>query len=552
MERRPENLLKPGVPSREVADADSESVPNPVLPGYHADPSVCRVGGIYYLITSTCEYLPGIPVYRSPDLVSWRQIGNVVDRDGQFDLTTTPSSLGLFAPTIRFHAGTFHVTGTQVGRGHFVVRAVHPAGPWSDPIWFTGLTDGPIGWDPSLCFDDGSALLTFSTGRTITGARVDLASGRPLGPVVPLWSGTGGDAPEGPHLYRRGRWWYLVLAEGGTAAGHAVTVARSENPFGPFEPHPGNPVLSHRGIDSPFQAVGHADLVESPDGSWSAVVLGTRPVGGHGYQLLGRETFLVPVRWVDVDDGPWPVFGRDGRVPARTGIRGTPMSLRYDDEFVADRLDPGWLALRTAEPAFARTGGGRLLLRPTGTTLDDPGTPALLARRVTALDLTVSATITLPAAGAGTGPPEVAAGLALRRDEKHHYELMVRPGEVSVSARIGDLAQTVARVPRSTAQVDLRVTLLPQADPGPISGSGVVEFAVRDPDTPDWIVLATLESRYLSTEVTGGFTGVVVGALATGPAGSPGAVITAWRSRPGGRVRLPDDRTTGQLSSWRP
>ena len=487
----------------------------------NADPSICRVGDRYYLVTSSNEYLPGLPVYTSTDLVSWRHLGDVITRDSQLDLSATVSSLGLFAPTIRHHDGVFFVLSTQVGVGHFVVTARDPAGPWSDPVWIAGS-----GWDPSIVFDEGRAWFHYSTGRAIRCVELDPATGARVGDEVELWRGTGGDAPEGPHLYRVRGWWYLVIAEGGTSAGHAVTVARSRDVLGPYEPHPRNPVLTHRGLDSPFQAIGHADLVQRPDGGWNAVVLGARPIGGHGYQLLGRETFLVEVHW---DEDAWPAFGAGSRVPLLTGRAGTPFDTSHDESFDGP-LALGWLSLR-AEPTFVELGppasGDGLRLHPSALTLDDIGTPSFLGRRMLAHTATAAVTVSVQGS--------TSAGLALRRDELHHYAVTVGGGRVVVHARVGDLRVEVASVAAppdhlGTVTVQLRVNAVPDLGSNPLSGSGCFEFAWRIPDGV-WTTLARLQSRYLSTEVAAGFTGVVIGMLATSvDEHAPAAVFRDWHS----------------------
>lgn len=286
------------------------NVVNPVLPGCHPDPSVCRVGADFYLVTSTFEYFPGIPVFHSRDLVHWRPIGHVLDRPSQVDLGTVASSEGIFAATIRHHQGRFYVVTTLVGGtdrgGTFVVTATDPAGPWSDPVW---LDDAP-GVDPSLFFDDdGRAWCTGTRlaepgeweGQTDVWLReFDAAQLTLTGPEHLLWRGAlhGAVWAEGPHLYTVDGRYYLLAAEGGTEHGHAVSVARADHVTGPYTGNPANPVFTHRhlGRDFPVVGVGHADLVRTAEGHWWAVLLGSRPYGGY-HPNLGRETFLVPVRW---------------------------------------------------------------------------------------------------------------------------------------------------------------------------------------------------------------------------------------------------------------
>ena len=321
---------------------------NPVRPGTHRDPSICRVPGAtradgtlapddYYLVTSTFEYFPGLPVFHSRDLVTWTPVGHAIHRTDQVDLSSVPSSGGLYAATIRHHAGTFYVVTTLVHTqgqgGHLLVTATDPAGPWSAPVWLEG-----DGIDPSLFFDtavpddtagpdDGARVWLTATrladpgeweGQTEVWLReLDLAAGALVGPEHVLWRGAlhGAVWAEGPHLYRVGDHYYLLASEGGTAPRHAVSVARADAVTGPYTGNPANPILTHRhlGREFPVVGVGHGDLVETAAGEWWMVLLGSRPYGGY-FPNLGRETFLAPVVW---EDG-WPVVA-----PGRGHVAGT-------------------------------------------------------------------------------------------------------------------------------------------------------------------------------------------------------------------------------------
>ncbi|NCC50507.1 MAG: glycoside hydrolase family 43 protein, partial [Spartobacteria bacterium] len=249
---------------------------NPVLPGFHPDPSVCRVGGDYYLVTSSFEYFPGVPIYHSRDLVHWRALGHCLTRPSQLPLQRAPSSAGIYAPTIRHHDGVFYMVTTNVsGGGNFFVTARDPAGPWSDPVWL----DQP-GIDPSLLFDDGRVYLLTSIGGAdgyIGQSELDIATGVRKTKVINIWRGTGGQYPEAPHMYKIHGRYYLMIAEGGTDWGHMETIAVSDDPWGPFVPCPHNPILTHRSTCRPIQCTGHADLIEAQDGSWWLFFLGTRP-----------------------------------------------------------------------------------------------------------------------------------------------------------------------------------------------------------------------------------------------------------------------------------
>ena len=266
---------------------------NPIIPGLYPDPSICRVGDDYYLVTSSFEYFPGVPLFHSKDLVNWRQIGHCLTTERQLPLGNAGSSGGIYAPTIRHHDGWFYMVTTNVsGIGNFLVRSEQPAGPWSDPI--------PVmqeGIDPSLFFDeDGRVYYQFANHSRIYQCEIDISSGSLLTESRLIWKGTGGAYPEAPHLYKINGLYYLIIAEGGTEYGHMVTIARSDSPYGPYEACPHNPILSHRSLNSSIHATGHADLVQAHDGSWWAVFLGIRPVSYPFRHHLGRELFWRPCR----------------------------------------------------------------------------------------------------------------------------------------------------------------------------------------------------------------------------------------------------------------
>ena len=215
-------------------------------------------------------------------------MANALDRPEQLPLAGARSSAGIYAPTLRHHDGLFWLVTTNVSTaGHVIYTAQDPRGPWSDPI----AVDGAVGIDPDLAWDaEGTCWLTYSelgggafdaVSGQIKQVRLDPRSGRPLEAPRALWSGTGLQFPEAPHLYEIDGTWYLLIAEGGTGAGHAVSIARGPSPSGPFEGCPRNPILSHRSTDHPVQNTGHADLVQAPDGSWWMVLLGVRRARRH-------------------------------------------------------------------------------------------------------------------------------------------------------------------------------------------------------------------------------------------------------------------------------
>jgi xylan 1,4-beta-xylosidase len=478
-------------------------IANPVIAGMHPDPSVCRVGDDYFLACSSFEYFPGVPIFHSRDLVHWQQLGNALDRPSQLSLPpTTPASGGIYAPTLRHHDGRFWLITTNVapGGGTAVFTAIDPAGPWSEPVTVPRVT----GIDPDLAWDDdGTCWCTYAG---IYQVRIDPETGRSLGPPRRLWSGTpGAQAPEAPHLYRIGGYWYLLIAEGGTERGHAVSIARGPAPDGPFEPCPGNPILSHRGTDRPIQNTGHADLVQAPDGSWWMVLLGVRPQGGTpGWHVLGRETFLAPVTWVD----GWPVVG--GLTPLMLAPTWPPSPVTAPpvrDDFDADGLGPCWISVRSRpSQCWSLTDRpGWLTLHARDQSNGDPGL-TFVGRRQQHLSCQVRTRVD---AAEGRG------GLAVRLDERHQYDIEAGDGQVRVAARIGSLRPTVASWPAPVGPVQLRIDVFasPPDDWHPRKEPDTLRLGVEAANGT-FDVLTELDGRYLSTEVAGGFTGRVIGMYA--------------------------------------
>lgn len=471
----------------------------PIIPGFHPDPSVCRVGEDYYLVCSSFEYFPGIPVFHSRDLLTWTLIGNALDRPEQLRLAEAAPSGGLYAPTLRHHGGKFWLIVTNVsGGGNLLFRTEDPAGPWSDPIPLPGVH----GIDPDLVWDeDGNC---WCTCAGVTQVRIDPTTGRTLGEQTRIWSGSpGAKAPEAPHLYKIGERWYLLIAEGGTERGHAVSIARGDSVNGPFTPNPDNPVLTRRGTDDPVQNTGHGDLVQAVDGTWWLVFLGVRPGGGTpGWHVLGRETFLAPVTWVD----GWPVVGEP--VAGPTGPWAEPVL----DHFDGPRLHPRWISLRERTPQRCTTTArpGWLTLRAIPETTPETAPEGEFVgirqqHRSCRTRVVVDAT-------------EGSGGLVVRLDDRHHYGIEVSQGRATARAHVGTLRSELgsAEVDPGEAVLEIEITetrRLADARTGP----DTVALRVVHPDGAV-TELAALDGRYLSTEVAGGFTGRVVGLRATGGA----------------------------------
>lgn len=360
---------------------------NPIVPGFYPDPSICRVGDDYYLINSSFALYPGIPVFHSRDLVNWKHICNALDRPMQHYVVGTSPSGGIMAPTIRYHDGVYYIIVANFhAGGNLMITATDPAGPWSDPYY---LPDVP-GIDASIFFDDDGKCYAQGTGsfdedghlvtnvafgspemrrlkRGIWVCEFDVKTMKTVSEKKYVWSCalTGASSPEAPHIYKKDGWYYLIIAEGGTEHFHAVTVARCREVMGLYEPFKANPVLTHRhlGYDYPIANVGHADLVELPNGKWYAVMLGSRFLDGY-HKNLGRETYICPVEWQD----EWPVFcPMTGKVelsyPAPESLPWTPVPAEASfDDFEGDHLGLYWCTIGTPDPMFYSVGDSKLSL----------------------------------------------------------------------------------------------------------------------------------------------------------------------------------------------
>lgn len=500
---------------------------NPILTGFYPDPSICRAGDDFYLINSTFAYFPGIPIFHSRDLVNWQLAGHVIHRPDQLRYDRVGVSGGIFAPAIRHYRGTFYVVCTQVGgNGNFVVTATNAAGPWSNPteLRFEGI-------DPSPFFDDDGRAWMVNNGapegrplydghRAIWIQEFDYVAKKMVGPRKVLVNG-GIDISkkpvwiEGPHIYRHNGWYYLCCAEGGTGPQHSQVILRSRNVDGPYTPWEKNPILTQRdlGANAPdaVTCTGHADLVVGPDNTWWAVFLGVRPYQGR-YSPMGRETFLLPVKWPD--DG-WPVIlppgervPMAGKTPGGVSVRvsdALPLNgdFTWRDEFKADALSPAWIMLRTPKETWWSLDGaaGKLKLTPRAELLSGRGNPSFLGRRVQHARFSASTSLEVP-----TGPG-VAAGLAVFQGERYHYFAGVRRETNGVSIFLervrGRAGQEVVKSVNlaNAKNVKLRVT----------SNDAKCSFEYAA-DAGSWSTLAADEdATLLTTDVAGGFVGATVG-----------------------------------------
>lgn len=498
---------------------------NPILPGFYPDPSITRAGDKFYLVNSTFAYFPGIPVFESSDLVHWKLLGHVLDRPKQLRFEGLRISRGVFAPAIHHHDGVFYVLNTLVDSGgNFITTASNPAGPWSDPIWLPEID----GIDPSLFIDaDGKAYVLnngppdeqprYEGHRAIWMQEIDLKRMKLVGPRRVLVNG-GVDISkqpiwiEGPHVFKRGDWYYLMCAEGGTGPNHSEVILRSKSVWGPYVPYENNPILTQRDLPKdrahPITNAGHADLVEAPDGTWWATFLASRPYDGVNYNT-GRETYLLPVTWKD----GWPVILERGKTipytvaaPKLPNVHpdAPPLSgnFTWRDEFDQARLDSAWLQLRAPTRQWFDLSAerGRIRLAPGSERLDSKSNPAYLARRQQHLSFDASTALRLPAQGG------VAAGIAAFQGDDHWYFFGARRAGESVQIflekKSGATAKQVASVnikQASNADLKPRITAHGRDYSFYYDAAGWQPLLEKD------------DGSILSTEVAGGFVGTTLG-----------------------------------------
>ena len=354
---------------------------NPVLPGFNPDPSICRVGPDYYIATSTFEWYPGVQIHHSRDLVNWKLVRRPLERASQLDMRGNPDSGGVWAPCLSHADGLFWLVYTDVKRLdggfkdtlNYIVTAPSIEGPWSDPVHVNSS-----GFDPSLFHDaDGKKwflnMIWNHRSDSVGGKpkhpafagillqEYDAAAGRLTGEAVNIFAGSPLGLVEGPHLFRRGEFYYLTTAEGGTGYGHAVTMARSNAIHGPYELHPDTHLITARDDpDYPLQRAGHGQVVETPDGAVYHTHLCSRPLPGTRRSPLGRETAIQKCLWRD--DG-WLYLEHGDHVP-RVQVPApdphvlpnppVPVEYRFDGETLP--IDFQWLRTPFPERLFTLTG----------------------------------------------------------------------------------------------------------------------------------------------------------------------------------------------------
>ena len=501
---------------------------NPIMAGFYPDPSVTRVGEDYYLVNSTFAYFPGIPVFHSKDLKNWKQIGSVIDRPSQMTFFGDRTSRGLFAPSINFYNGTYYITCTNIDkRGNFVMTAKKPEGPWSDPVWLPQVR----GIDPSLFFDQDKAYIVYNSDapdnkplysghRTIRTFQFDPINLKVIGEEVQLVNG-GVDITkkpvwiEGPHIFKRGEWYYICAAEGGTSVNHSQVILRSKQATGPYVPYEKNPILTQRDLDpnrkDPITSTGHAELVEGPDGKTYAIFLAVRPYEGNHYNT-GRETFIAPVKWTD----GWPIINPDHKevkysynadfkevkqvAPPQSG------NFAYRTTF-DKKLDQSLLFLRTNDTSWYKldkTNGLTMKLLPE--TCMGVGNPAFIGKRQQHLAGSASTEMTFTASQSNEK-----AGMLIFQGEYNFYYICksIKDGEQVVQLYKGNPStktmDLITEAPITAKKVQFKI----EADR---------EFySFYYAETPGkWKLLKdSVDGKFLSTQTAGGFVGSLFALYAT-------------------------------------
>lgn len=479
---------------------------NPVLSGFHPDPSCVRVGDDYYLVNSSFQYFPGVPIYHSKDLVSWEQVGNVLTRESQLPLKDATSWLGIYAPTIRYNDGTFYMITTNVGNGgNFLVTAKSPEGPWSEPVWLQQQ-----GIDPSLLFEGDTCWMVSNPDGHITLCKIDPQSGRQLTPSRTIWDGTGGRYPEGPHLYKKDGYYYLLISEGGTELAHHLTIARSRSIYGPYEADPANPIMTncnHKGEKMQIQGTGHGDFVEDQEGNWWVIFLAYRNFGG-AYHHLGRETCLAPVEW---KAGEWPtVYGGEAidTIMHATTLPLKPMAdapSQYSFSKMKE-FGPEWIHLGQPDGKAYEFTGKALRLHASHSSHDTTEPNTWVGLRQTSPRCAYEAEVDCQ------GLKDATAGLSIYQINDGHADLRVQKAKGGYKVELRMKLKAIDYIVGSETVKSPKITLKVTTD------GDMYDFFVKAANG-QWTSLGSLNCSLLSTEVAGGFTGITVGLFCNGGSG---------------------------------
>lgn len=505
---------------------------NPILQGCYPDPSICKRGDDYFLVTSSFAFNPGVPIFHSKDLVNWKQIGHVLERPSQLKVEYTGMAAGVYAPAIRYnpHNETFYMITTQFAGdfGNIVVKTKDPFKGWSDPIKlkFEGI-------DPSLFFDDdGKAYVVHNdapvkalydghrvikiweydvqndqvipgTDKVIVDGGVDITK-------KPIWI-------EAPHIYKRNGKYYLMCAEGGTGDWHSEVIFKADNPMGPYIPAENNPILSQRYLfhhrANKVDWAGHADLVEGPDGRLYGVFLAVRPNEKNRVNT-GRETFILPVDW----SGEFPVF-INGLIPMEpklklpkgvvnmTGKDGYLPNGNFTivEDFTAPLLDYRWIGVRGPRENFVTKLKNGIQIKPFAVNISEVKPTSTLFLRQMHNSFSFTATMQyLPQSGNDL------AGLVCYQNEWFHYVFGITKKDKAYYIVLQRTEKGQSTIIASKA-IELKSPIQLQVK----ANGDDYQFAYSVNGSDFENIGGTVSGDILSTNVAGGFTGALIGIHAT-------------------------------------
>lgn len=500
---------------------------NPILAGFYPDPSVVRVDNTYYLANSSFSYYPGVPIHKSQDLVHWEFVGHALNRPSQLMLKEQQISRGIYAPTLRFHQGTFYLITTQVdGVGNFIVTTQDPAKGWSEPIRLPEVG----GIDPDIFFDDdGKVYIThndspagtplYSGHRAIWMWEYDPNAQKVIPESKKLLVNGGTDISqkpvwiEGPHLYKINGWYYLMCAQGGTSEEHSEVIFRARSLKDPFIAFTGNPILSQKNLPENradmVTSSGHADLVQTPNGDWYAVFLATRPYENTFYNT-GRETFLLPVTWHD----GWPMLlDQNQPVPLQVNAPhllntqtnkfqyATTGNFRWEDNFSGDQLKPEWNFINTPEalPWYKLEKNG-IILSVSKNALSSLQQPHFIGRRQQHMRFQAATKLHPPT------QPQESAGIAAFQNEKANYYFAITKQNQQMQIFVEQCQKTgCSPLIRKTLPNFKQITL------GIEGNQGQLTFTYQIDQKTAVSLLKNADGKLLSTQVAGGFVGTYLG-----------------------------------------
>ncbi|KAJ7709450.1 xylosidase : arab-like proteininofuranosidase [Mycena rosella] len=539
---------------------------NPILPGFHPDPSCIFLpewNDTFFCASSSFNAFPGIPIHASQDLQTWRLIGNALSRPEQLPALTNAAvggTSGIWAPALRFHDGEFFILTTLVFDkmpindtarwDNLIFRTKNPyaADAWSDPVHFPfdGYDTSPFWHEDGTVYVQGAH--PWQVSPHIDQMKLNLDTGEAT-EQVPIWNGTGGEAPEGPHMHLKDGYYYLIIAEGGTGLNHMETAARSKEITGPFTPAPHNPLLTNANTSAYFQTVGHADVFQDSHGNWWSVALSTRSGPEYISYPMGRETVLTNVTW---GKGEWPVFQNvsgtiDGPIlPLRPNIRGDGPLITASDsiDFEPNSTLPlhfaHWripdAAAYTISPA-GHENALRLwpsLLNLTGFDANSAPTPqTFVGRRQVHSEFVYSVDMEYAPL-----TPDEEAGVSVFLTQNHHIDFgIVCLANASVSC--ADATVLRIRTTSLTTPVVRPDTIVPLAHPRStrleIRADNLTHYTFSYAEDGGGMVFA---GYGLSADVSWGFTGTILGVYATGNGrnASTPAYVSRWRYQGGLQV----------------